>query len=172
MAPKVDFNSNQGFTQAAKKKKKGGAAKNNWDDEEEKKEEGAGEDNNGGDKGPGDTGAGAGDASGEKKDDTNGDGDGGGDPPADDEWGSFAPVKGKKKGKKGAKAEEPVPAAVPDPPGEKFDAFHEIKLDDGPGLDLSFDTGFSGTGTKSSASGVGTWGSNWATGDSKTAKTG
>jgi hypothetical protein len=172
MTPRVDFNSNQGFTQAAGKKGKKKAAQSGWEDEEKKKEEGAGEDNNGGGKGFGDTGAGAGDAPGNNKDDANGDGDaGGGDPPADDDWGSFAPAKSKKKGKKGAKVEEPTPAAAPDPPAEKFDAFHEIKLDDGPGLDLSFDTGFSGSGTKSSASGVGTWGSSWATGDSKTAKT-
>jgi hypothetical protein len=169
MAPRVDFNSSQGFTQAAgKKKKKGGATKNNWDDnEEEKKEEGGGDDNNSGDKGSGDAGAGAGDGSGDKKEDSNGDAGGGGDPPPEDDFESFMPAKGKKKGKKGAKAEEAT--ATPDPPAEKFDAFHEIKLDDGPGLDLSFDTGFSGAAAKSP---VGTWGSNWNTGDSKTAKTG
>lgn len=161
MAPSVDFQSQEGFTQVAKKKAKAAAkaaAKNKWEDDDEdgsKKDEGEGS-NNGGDK-DGDTGTGAG-GDDEKKDDANGDGAGDANP--DDEWSSFTPAKSKKKGKKG-KVEDAAPAlqAV-----EKFDAFHEIKLDDtGPMLDLSFDTGT--TGTKSS--GFGAWGSSWNTGTTK-----
>ncbi|KAG9230218.1 hypothetical protein BJ875DRAFT_163344 [Amylocarpus encephaloides] len=171
MAPAIDFQSDDGFKQMKGKKKKGGAAKaNNWEDNEEKKKEegeGEGEGNNGGDKDSGDIGAGAGDNDGAKKDDANGDGTG--DAPPEDDWGSFVPAKSKKKGKKGKQADESTLVAAPDPPAEKFDAFHEIKLDDGPGLDLSFDSGFAVA--KSSTSGVSTWGSNWKTGDSKATTT-
>lgn len=162
MAPEVDFQSGDGFTQAAGKKAKKAAkaqAKSKWGDEEDdgnKKEDGEGGD--GGDK-AGDTGAGG---DGDKKGDTNDNGDGAGDNP-EDEWDSFMPAKGgkKKKGKKG-QVEEAAPAI---PPVEKFDAFHEIKLDDtGPMLDLSFDAG-----TKTSTGGFGSWGSSWDTG-TKTAR--
>jgi hypothetical protein len=69
--------------------------------------------------------------------------------------------KSKKKGKKN-KVEDAAPAL---PPVEKFDAFHEIKLDDtGPMLDLSFDTGTIGT---KSSSGFGAWGSSWNTGTTR-----
>lgn len=158
MAPTVDFQSQDGFQQAAKKKKANAknAAKSSWDDDGNedgnKKEEGEG--NNDGDKG-GDTGAGGSD---DKKDETNGDGNGNGDGAgdADDTWDSFAPVKSKKKGKKG-KAEDPTPAPADDKP----DLFHEIKLDDAPTLDLSFDTGPKASG------GFGAWGSSWNTGTTR-----
>lgn len=159
MAPRIDFGSEDGFQQAAGKKAKK-AAKNaaKWkgdDDEEEGSKKDDGEGSNGGDKG-GDTGAGGTGDGDDKKDDANGDAAGN-----DDEWDSFMPAKSKKKGKKGAKAEEHAPASVA-PAIEKFDAFHEIKLDDtSPMLDLSFDTGT--TGTKST-SGFGAWGSSWNTG--------
>jgi hypothetical protein len=160
MAPPIDFGSEDGFQQAAGKKAKK-VAKNaaKWkgdDDEEEGSKKDDGEGSNGGDKG-GDTGAGGtGDGDDDKKDDANGDAAGN-----DDEWDSFMPAKSKKKGKKGAKAEEPAPASAA-PVIEKFDAFHEIKLDDtSPMLDLSFETGT--TGTKST-SGFGAWGSSWNTG--------
>jgi hypothetical protein len=154
MSPPIDFQSDDGFKQAGGKKAKKAAkaaAKAKWGDDEDedgnKKEDDEG--SNGGDK-DGNTGAGG---DGDKKDEGNGNGDGAGDANPDDEWDSFVPAKSKKKGKKG-KAEDP-PAAT-----EKFDAFHEIKLDDtGPMLDLSFDTG-----TKSSTSGFGAWGSSWNTG--------
>jgi len=161
MAPPIDFQSNDGFKQTAgKKAKKAAKAAQKWkgDDEDEdgnKKEDGEGGD--GGDKG-GDTGAGG---DGDKKDEGNGDGDKTGDANLD-EWDSFVPAK-VKKGKKGkaGKMEDP-PAATP--AAEKFDAFHEIKLDDtGPMLDLSFDTG-----TKSNTSGFGAWGSSWNTGTAAT----
>ncbi len=159
MSPEVDFQSGDGFTQAAGKKAKKAAkaqAKSKWDEDEDdanKKEEGEGGD--GGDK-AGDTGAGG---DGDKKDDTNGTGDGAGDNP-EDEWNSFMPAKKGKKNKKG-KVEEAAPAI---PAAEKFDAFHEIKLDDtGPMLDLSFDTG-----TKPSTGGFGSWGSSWDTGTKTT----
>ena len=163
MAPSVDFQSQDGFQQAAGKKAKKAAkaaAKAKWGDEDEedgsKKDEGEGS-NNGGDK-DGDTGTGAG-GDGDKKDDANGDGAGDANP--DDEWDSFVPAKSKKKGKKN-KVEDAAPTL---PAVEKFDAFQEIKLDDtGPMLDLSFDTGT--TGTKSS-SGFGAWGSSWNTGTTR-----
>jgi len=156
MATSVDFQSQDGFKMAAKKKK-GKAAKSAWDDDEDekKKEEGEGEGGEGGDK-SGDIGAGG---DGDKKDEANG--DGAGDNPPEDDWDSFLPAKAKK-GKKGKKAaaEEVAPAV---PATEKFDAFHEIKLDDtGPMLDLSFDTG-----TKPSTGGFGSWGSSWNTGTTK-----
>lgn len=158
MATSVDFQSQDGFKMAAKKKK-GKAAKSAWDDDEDEKKkeegEGGGEGGEGGDK-SGDIGAGG---DGDKKDEANGDG-AGGNPPEDD-WDAFLPAKGKK-GKKGKKAaaEEVAPAV---PAAEKFDAFHEIKLDDtGPMLDLSFDTG-----TKPSTGGFGSWGSSWNTGTTK-----
>jgi hypothetical protein len=70
--------------------------------------------------------------------------------------------KSKKKGKKGNKVEEAAPTL---PAVEKFDAFHEIKLDDtGPMLDLSFDTGTIGT---KSSTGFGAWGSSWNTGTTR-----
>lgn len=157
MAPSVDFQSQDGFVQTAKKAKKAAkiAAKARWGDEDEedgnKKEEGEG--NNDGDKG-GDTGAGGSD---DKKDEMNGDGDGNGDANADDTWDSFVTPKSKKKGKKG-KTEDPIP----DPPAEdKTDFFHEIKLDDAPTLDLSFDTGTKAGG------GLGAWGSGWNTGTTR-----
>lgn len=167
MAPPIDFQSDNGFKQAAGKKGKKAAksaAKAKWggdeDEDGNKKEDGEGSnggDNNGGDNN-GDTGAGG---DGDKKDEVNGDGDGAGDAPPADDWDSFAPVKPKKKGKKG-KAEDPPAASAT----EKFDAFHEIKLDDtGPMLDLSFDTG-----TKASTSGFGAWGSSWDTGGDTGAK--
>lgn len=160
MAPPIDFQSDDGFKQAGGKKAKKAAkaaAKAKWGDDEDedgsKKDDGEG--SNGGDKGADDTGAGG---DGDKKDEGNGDGDGAGDANGGDEWDSFMPAKAKKKGKKG-KADDPPPAA------EKFDAFHEIKLDDsGPMLDLSFDTG-----AKPSTSGFGSWGSSWDTG-TKTAR--
>jgi hypothetical protein len=152
MAPAIDFQSQDGFVQAKGKKKKNNAAQNNWGDNDgedaSKKEEGEG--NGGGDKG-GDTGAGG---DGDKKDEANG--DGAGDANGEDEWASFMPAKGKKKGKKG-KTEEPAAA-------DKFDAFQEIKLDDtGPMLDLSFDTGTTESKTGGSG-GFGSWGSSWNTG--------
>jgi hypothetical protein len=159
MTGPIDFGSEEGFTQAAKKKKK--AAASNWDEPEKddsKKEEGDG--NNGdakdGDKATGDTGAGAGDD--DKKDDTNGDGTKEADPA--DAWDSFLPAKGKKKGKKGAKIEEAIAAPDP-PPAAEFDAFHEINLDTGPSLDLTFGD----TSTKSSS--FGSWGSSWNTGTTR-----
>jgi hypothetical protein len=164
MAPPIDFQSQDGFRQAAKKGKKAAKAtsKSKWDENEDengsKKDEGEGGD--GGDKG-GDAGAGGG-GDGDKKDDTNGNGDGADGAPEDD-WDNFMPAKGKKKGKKG-KAEDPAPAPAV---VEKFDAFHEIKLDDtGPMLDLSFDTG--NTSTKTAGSGFGSWGSSWNTGTTAT----
>jgi hypothetical protein len=165
MAPSVDLQSQDGFQQAAGKKAKKAAkaaAKAKWGDEDDedgsKKDEGEGS-NNGGDK-DGNIGSGAG-GDGDKKDDASGNGDGAGDANPDDEWDSFVPAKSKKKGKKN-KVEEPAPTL---PAVEKFDAFHEIKLDDtGPMLDLSFDTGT--TGTKSS-SGFGAWGSSWNTGTTR-----
>jgi hypothetical protein len=164
MAPAVDFQSQDGFTQAAGKKGKKAAkaaAQAKWGDKEDedgsKKDDGEG--SNGGDK-DGDSGAGAGgDGDGDRKDDASGNGDGETKP--DDEWDSFVAPKSKKKGKKG-KVEEAAPAL---PPVEKFDAFHEIKLDDtGPMLDLSFDTG--PIGTKSSSN-FGAWGSSWNTGTTR-----
>ncbi|XMA19487.1 hypothetical protein WAI453_012278 [Rhynchosporium graminicola] len=154
MATSVDLQSEAGFKMAAKKKKGKAAAKSAWDDDEDekKKEEGEGEGGDGGDK-SGDLGAGG---DGDKKDETSGNADRAGDNPPEDDWDAFTPAKGKKgkKGKKGA-AEEIAPPAA-----EKFDAFHEIKLDDtGPMLDLSFDTG-----TKPSTGGFGSWGSSWNTG--------
>lgn len=159
MAPRIDFNADDGFgfKQAAKKKKgKAAPAKGGWDDPpEEEKKDGEGEGGDGGDKAPGDTGAGAGD-DGDKKDEGNG--DGAGDAPPEDDWGNFAPAKSKKKGKKGAKVDDP-------PAADKFDAFEDIKLDAAPMLDLSFDTGISG-----SKSPVGTWGSSWNTGGTTTTR--
>lgn len=159
MAPSVDFQSQDGFQQAAgkKTKKKNAAKSNNWEDPPEdgnKKDEGEG--NKEEDKG--DTGAGGSD---DKKDETNGDGNGGDDANAEDTWDSFLPAK-KKKGKKGNKAEEPTPEPAAPPAEDKTDFFHEIKLDDGPVLDLNFDTG-----TKSSG-GFGAWGSSWNTGTTAT----
>jgi hypothetical protein len=164
MAPSVDLQSQDGFQQAAGKKSKKAAkaaAKAKWGDEDDgdgnKKDDGEGS-NNGGDK-DGGTGSGAGGDG--DKDDGSGNGDGAGNANPDDEWDSFVPAKSKKKGKKN-KVEEPAPTL---PAVEKFDAFHEIKLDDtGPMLDLSFDTGT--TGTKSS-SGFGAWGSSWNTGTTR-----
>ena len=163
MAAAVDLQSQDGFTQAAGKKAKKAAkaaAKSKWGDEEDedgsKKDDGEG--SNGGDK-DGDTGAGA-RGDGDKKDDGSGNGDG--EAKQDDEWDSFVTPKSKKKGKKGNKAEEAAPTL---PVVEKFDAFHEIKLDDtGPMLDLSFDTGTIGT---KSSSGFGAWGSSWNTGTTR-----
>ena len=163
MAPPIDFQSQDGFQQAAGKKAKKAAkaaAKAKWGDDDDedgsKKDEGEGEGSNGGDNG-GDTGAGG---DGDKKDEANGDGAGDANP--DDEWDSFMPAKSKKKGKKG-KTEEPAPAP---PTTEKFDAFHEIKLDDtSPMLDLSFDTGTTGSKT---TGGFGAWGSSWNTGTTST----
>ncbi|KAG9248304.1 hypothetical protein BJ878DRAFT_538439, partial [Calycina marina] len=149
MAPAIDWKSGDGFTQAAKKKNKKANTWTDPDENAEKKDEGAGDS---GDKGTGDGagtgGAGSADGDGEKKDDKDGDAN------VDDDWGTFAHVKAKKKGKKGAKEEDPAPVV------EKFDAFHEIKLDADPILDLSFDT----TDTTSKGGGFGTWGSSWATG--------
>ncbi|KAH8676759.1 hypothetical protein BGZ60DRAFT_265403 [Tricladium varicosporioides] len=159
MTPPIDFQSDDGFIQFAKKKKKNQAS-SGWDDTpEEKKEEGG--DSNGGDKGAGDTGgAGGGDAAGGAGDgdDKKDEGKGNDEPPADD-WDTFAPAKSKKKGKKGKSAVEEPPAAPEPPPEEKFDAFHEIKLDDtAPMLDLSFDAP---TAKSSTAGGLGSWGSSW-----------
>jgi hypothetical protein len=162
MAPSVDLQSQDGFTQAAGKKAKKAAKaaqKNKWGDDEDEdgSKKGDGEGSNGGDK-DGDTGTGAG-GDGDKKDDASGNGDGETKP--NDEWESFVTPKSKKKGKKN-KVEEAAPTL---PAVEKFDAFHEIKLDDtGPMLDLSFDTGT--VGTKSS-SGFGAWGSSWNTGTTR-----
>lgn len=159
MSPSVDFQSEDGFKQAAGKKKKAAKNKFNWEDNDDedgnKKDEGEG--NNGGDKG-GDAGAGGSD---DKKDAPNGDGDGNGngDGNQDDAWDSFLPAKSKKKGKKGKIEEvsEPKPAVK-----EKVEDFHEIKLnDDAPVLDLDFESG-----TKSS-SGFGAWGSSWNTGTTR-----
>lgn len=157
MAAEVDFQSEFGFSKAAgKKAKKAAKAASKWNDDEDetpKKDEGDGGD--GGDKDSGDVGAGG---DGDKKDDASK--DGGGDAPAEDAWDSFMPAKGKKKAGKKGKVEEVAPPAA-----EKFDAFHEIKLDDtGPMLDLSFDTGT----TKPATGGFGTWGSSWNTGTTTT----
>jgi hypothetical protein len=158
MAPSVDFQSQDGFQQAAgKKAKKKNAAKTKGEDDEDGSKKDEGEGNKEEDKG--DTGAGGSD---DKKDETNGDGNGDGDANADDTWGSFLPAK-KKKGKKG-KLEEPTPEPAAPPADDKPDFFHEIKLDDGPVLDLNFDAG-----TKSSG-GFGAWGSSWNTGTATTTK--
>lgn len=165
MNPRVDLQSENGFRQAAKKKKAAkAAAKSKWADDDEdngsKKEDGEGGD--GGEKGTGDTGAGAGDNGGgddDKKDELNGNGDGAEETKPEDDWDSFMPAKGKKKGKKN-KVEDPPPVE------EKFDAFHEIKLDDtAPMLDLNFDSG--PAGNKSGTSGFGAWGSSWNTGTTR-----
>ncbi len=161
MTPSVDFQSQDGLKQAAKKKKAAAknAAKAKWADDEEEdgtKKDDGGDGNDGGDNKGGDTGAGGSD---DKKDETNGDGDANGDANPDDTWDSFMPAKSKKKGKKG-KTEDPIP----DPTTaaeENTELFHEIKLDDAPTLDLSFDTG-----TKSSG-GFGAWGSSWNTGTAR-----
>jgi hypothetical protein len=155
MAPPIDFQSQDGFQQAASKKAKKAAkaaAKAKWgDDEEDGSKKDDGEGSNGGDKG-GDTGAGG---DGNKKDDTNEDGAGDANP--EDEWDGFVPLKSKRKGKKN-KVEGQAPAP---PAAEKFNSFHEIKLDDTePVLDLSFDMGT--TGSKSTSGFA--WGSIWNTG--------
>ncbi|OBT52300.1 hypothetical protein VE04_07700, partial [Pseudogymnoascus sp. 24MN13] len=152
MAPAaVDWTSQDGFKTTAKKKTKAAAkaaAQSKWgdDDEEKKKEEGDG------DAGGGDGGAGGGDAgdagdagSGDKK--GSDDGDKKEDAPEEDDWGGFAPAKSKKKGKKG-KAADPEPEPEP-AKASAFDAFQEIKLDDGGTLDLSFDKPAATTGSGS-----------------------
>lgn len=157
MAAPIDFGSEEGFTQAAGKKKKKAVASTNWDEPEKddsKKDEGDGNNGDGksGDKTDGDTGAGAGgDGDGDKKDDAAKDADPVG------EWDSFMPTKAKKKGKKAGKIEEVITAPDP-PPAVEFDAFHEISLDAGPSLDLSFGD----TSIKSPS--FGNWGTSWNTG--------
>lgn len=176
MATPIDFNSEDGFKQAAKKKKAAAKpAKSKWgDDEDEGSKKDDGEGSNGGDK-AGDAGGDAGDAAGagdgdDKKDEDKKDEDKKEDEKPeeaeDDAWSSFVAPKSKKKGKKNNKVEdppaEPAPAAKEEKE-EKFDAFHEIKLDDTvPSLDLDF-----GAGAKSS-SGFGSWGSSWNTGTTTT----
>lgn len=174
MGPSVDFQSQDGFQQAAGKKaaKKAAkaAAKSKWEDNDDedgnKKDEEEGGD--GGDKG-GDAGAGGGgdgDGDGDKKDGQDGNGADAGDGNPDDEWGTFITTKPKKKGKKG-KEEPAVPAS--DATSSKFDAFHEIKLDDtGPMLDLSFDTPSTSTKNTGGSTGFGAWGSSWNTGTTNT----
>jgi hypothetical protein len=158
MAPSIDFQSEDGFITTAKKGKKNAKApaKAKWaDDEDEDGSKKADEEgSNGGDKGN-DTGAGG--EGGDKKDE--GGDDGSKETKPEDDWDSFLPAKGKKKGKKG-KAEE---AAVDSSATDKFDAFQEIKLDDtGPMLDLSFDTG-----TTSASKSFGDWGTSWKTGTTR-----
>jgi hypothetical protein len=159
MTPPIDFGSEEGFTYAAKKKKKAAASWDEPEKEESKKDDGGGNngEDKGGDKAEGDTGAGAsGNGDDGKKDD---DATKGADPV--DEWGSFQPTKGKKKGKKAGKVEEVIAAPDP-PPAVEFDAFQEINLDTGPTLDLTFGD----TSTKPSS--FGSWGSSWNTGTSAT----
>lgn len=156
MTAPIDFGSEEGFTQAAPKKKKK-APTPSWNGagkDESKKDEGDGNngDDKSGDKADGNTGAGAsGDGDGDKKDDVAKDAE------SVDDWGDFMPPKAKKKGKKAGKIEEVITAPDP-PPAVEFDAFHEISLDAGPSLDLSFGD----TSMKSPS--FGSWGSSWNTG--------
>lgn len=178
MAPPIDFQSETGFKQAAKKKG-GKAAKNAkaspWDEPEEKKEEGEGA-GDGGDGGKDNTGGADAGGDGDKKDDEQKDGDkkedgkeGGDPPPEDEEWGSFAPTKSKKKGKKG-KGEEPAPAAPvvteKDENVSSFDNFDDIKLDT-PMIDL--DLNFDAPPEEKKSGGIlGSWASSWTTGGTTT----
>lgn len=109
----------------------------------------------GGEAGSGDAGD-SGDKDGDKKEEEA--------PPEDDDWGSFAPVakKGKKKGKKET---EPEPEKKED---GAFDAFAEIKLDDGGALDLNFgSTADNETDSGGGGTSFGAWGSSWATAGKK-----
>lgn len=160
MTAPVDFGWGEGFTQAAKKKnnKKAAAA---WEDtpaekDEGKKDEGDANngDSNGGDKAAGDNGTGA---SGDGDDKKDGGGDDAKKDEPEDEWASFAPAKGKKKGKKG-KVEEVIAAPDP-PPAADIDAFQDVSLD-APSIDMSF-----GDSSVKSPT-FGDWGNQWSTGKS------
>lgn len=168
MYPGIDLKYGAGFIQAANKKKAKQAAKaaqnakwNEGDGEDPPQDEGNGDGDKGADKGgdAGDAGdaGGAGDAGDDKKDESK-DKDAV-EATADDVWESFVPAKGKKKGKKGGKADEPASTTTP---AEKLDSFQEISLGDtGPSLDLSFDTG---QAESKPANSFGSWGTTWNTG--------
>lgn len=162
----VDFNSQDGFFQAAGKKKKKQTTAFNWlADEGDKKDddgtEGGGDgnkDQNGGDSGTGD---GSGSAGGNGGDDGDKkDGKGGEEANPDDIW-DFTPVSSKKKNKaKTTEAKATDAFGLPDIPSTDF---HEIKLDDtgggGDSLDLSFDPK-----PEKITAGISAWTPSWTTG--------
>lgn len=159
--PTVNWELSDRHIRMAKKKK--GKAAPTWtppkeDPPEEDKtpeENGGGDDAGGGDAGSGDGG------DGDKKDDGKKEKE---VPPEDDDWGSFAPVgkKGKKKGKK-----EPEPEPEPEKAEDKFNAFAEIKLDDGGALDLNFGSTADNNTDSGGGTSFGAWGSSWATAGKK-----
>ncbi|KAJ0115486.1 hypothetical protein J7T55_012766 [Diaporthe amygdali] len=159
----IDFDSEDGFLQAAGKKKKKQTTSFNWLEDENDKKDGDGteeggdgnKDPNGGDAGAGDGagGDGGGDDSGKKEDDK-----AGADADADDIWGDFATVGSKKKKNKDKTADA---FGLPEIPPTSTD-FHEIKLDDsggGTGLDFGL-----GSKTEKPKTGLSAWTSSWGGG--------
>ncbi|KAI3397947.1 hypothetical protein diail_10023, partial [Diaporthe ilicicola] len=159
----IDFDSDDGFFQAAGRKKKKATTSFNWLEDENDKKDGDGaedggdgnKDPNGGDAGAGDNtgGDGGGDDSGKKEDDKTG-----AEADADDIWGEFATVGKKKK----TKAKTTDASGLPDVPPTSTD-FHEIKLDDSGGA-ISLDFGLPSPKTDKPKTGIGAWTSSWGGG--------
>ncbi len=194
MRPSVDFQSNDGFKQAAKKKKGGNKApqpvKNTPPDDAKKdqaKKEGEGGDNGGdkaggdksggdksggdkaGDSGAGGNGAGKGNDDQDKKDKK--EEDAGKDNALVGDVEAVPAPKTKKKGKKGKPEDlDPDPTLKP-PVKDSADTFTDIKLDDGgTGLDLNLGAEVPSkpsTGGITAALGS-LWGGGWTSGGAST----
>lgn len=157
----IDFDSDDGFVQAAGKKKKKQTTSFNWLEDENDKKDGDGteeggdgnKDPNGGDAGGNAGGDGGGDDSGKKEDDK-----AAAEADADDIWGDFATVGSKKKKNKDKTSDA---FGLPDVPPVSAD-FHEIKLDDSGGA-TSLDFGLSPT-TDKPKTGISAWTSGWGGG--------
>lgn len=156
----IDFDSDEGFVQAAGKKKKKQTTSFNWlEDENDKKDGDGGEeggdgnkDQNGGDAGAG--GDGGGDGGGKKEDDK-----AAAEADADDIWGDFATVGSKKKKNKDKTSDA---FGLPEVPPVSTD-FHEIKLDDSGGP-TGLDFGGLSPKTDKPKTGISAWTSGWGSG--------
>lgn len=159
----IDFDSDEGFFQAAGKKKKKQTTSFNWLEDENDKKDGDGteeggdgnKDPNGGDAGAGGSpgGDGGGDDGGKKEDDR-----AAAEADADDIWGDFATVGSKKKKNKDKTSDA---FGLPEVPPVSTD-FHEIKLDDSGGA-TSLDFGLSPK-TDKPKTGISAWTSGWGGG--------
>lgn len=155
----IDFDSDEGFVQAAGKKKKKQTTSFNWLEDENDKKDGEGgeeggdgnKDQNGGDAGAG--GDGGGDGGGKKEDDK-----AAAEAEADDIWGDFATVGSKKKKNKDKTSDA---FGLPEVPPVSTD-FHEIKLDDSGGA-TGLDFGLSPK-TDKPKTGISSWTSGWGSG--------